>query len=225
MVSAVVVAIACLLVLRLAATRSPLRQTVAAAEAAGTYAFRGSTSYEGANGSGAFLVSGAGRTFAHLSVTVAEASARPTAAAPSLGEDGPSVEYEIDWPEVSAQGEDVPEPAMLALQLPLGDPLALAAAGSAAMVRGPEPIGGQTCERVDFLVAGRAYDAILAGHPGALPVNPRGGDRTKLEGEGSVWIDRETRRPCRIKARVALPRFAGEHAGTGFVDWTYAWGP
>jgi len=126
-------------------------------------------------------------------------------------------------PETRAAGAI--EPHAIALILPAGDPLALVAVGHGAAAGALEMVDGRACRRVGFLVGARAYAAWWAAHPRVLPVNADAGGIHKFTASATLWQDADTGRPCRVAARLDLPRLAGEQPGVGEVDWLYRdWG-
>lgn len=204
---------------RQAAARDPLRRAWSAAQAAGLYRVSGTTRAVTADGVAAYAVEGVGTAAGALTLTV-------------RADTGPTVTYFVAWPRVtplaSTAGVASPaamEPHAVALIFPAGDPLALVATGHGARAAGIASIGGRDCGRVDFLVAAPAYAAWWLRHRAWLPVNADAGGLHKFTAEGTVWLEAGTDRPCRIAARVDLPRLAGEQPGDGEVDWVYAgWG-
>lgn len=204
---------------RQAAARDPLRRAWSAAQAAGVYRVSGTTRAVTADGVAAYAVEGVGTAAGALTLTVRAGA-------------GPTVTYFIAWPRVtplaSTAGVASPaamEPHAVALIFPAGDPLALLATGHGARVAGVESVGGRDCARVDFLVAAPAYAAWWLRHRAWLPVNADAGGLHKFTAEGTVWLEAGTDRPCRVAARVDLPRLAGEQPGGGEVDWAYVgWG-
>jgi len=198
---------------RLAAARDPGDLAWRAAQAGGAYTITGTTRVEAGLDRAAFVVSGSGEATGVLTVTVAGPSGAP------------ATRYHIAWPEVTDAAGRAVEARTLARQLPAGDPLGLLAAAQGATAGPLEAIGGRDCRRVDFRVAGRAYAAWWADHPGVLPVNADAGGLQTFTGRGTLWQDPASGRPCRVAVRLELPRLAGEHPGAGEADWTYGGWP
>jgi len=200
---------------RLASTRDPLRRAWAAAQGARTYAVKGSTRATTENGSAAHAVAGTGSAAGALVLAVSPA-ARQAA----------TVTYRIAWPAVEVLDEpSALDPHALALVLPAGDPLALLAAGHGAALGSVEAVGDRLCRRVDFRVGAEAYANWWQAHQEHLPAGAEGGALHKLTGDGTLWAEPESGLPCRISARLDLPRLGGEQPGVGEVDWSYRdWG-
>jgi hypothetical protein len=202
-----------LLLARLLAARDPLRQAWSAAAAAGSYRVAGTTHARVGELAATYALSGTGRSDGRLELAI-----RPP------GPEGATTTYDIDWPRVTGPPGGV-QPQALALVLPVGDPLALLAVAHAPAAGPLEAAPGELCRRVDFRVGGRAYARWWSDHRRYLPVNADSGGLNTLTGSGTVWLDPRTHRPCRIAARLDLPRLAGEQPGIGEVDWVYsAWG-
>jgi hypothetical protein len=202
------------LVAHLAASRDPLRRAWSAAGAAGAYAFEGTTRAATEAGSANYAVAGTGEATGALQVAV-----RPAAGDSA----GVSATYRIAWPVVEGQG--APDPHALALILPAGDPLALLATGHGAVGGVVEDVGGRACRRMVFHIGAEAYGAWWRAHPYVLPVNADSGGLDKLTGEGTLWQEPDSGLPCRIAARLDLPRLGGDQPGVGEVDWVYReWG-
>jgi hypothetical protein len=199
---------------RLAASRDPLRRAWSAAGIAGTYAFEGTTRATTEAGSAEYAVAGTGETDGTLLIAV-----RPAASEGA----GVSVTVRIAWPVVEEPGEL--DPHALALLLPAGDPLALLATGHGAVGGALEDVGGRACRLVRFHIGAEAYGAWWRAHPHVLPVNADSGGLDKLTGEGTLWQEPDSGLPCRIAARLDLPRLGGDQPGVGEVDWVYReWG-
>lgn len=217
---------------RAAAARSPLLRAWRAAESAGSYRFTGLTRAQVSAGEATYRLSGAAGVAGPISATVAVGA-------------GSDLHYRIDWPAVQvAQSTDevsatqaspgpaaepldwVPiDPQALSLVMPAGDPLALLATGHAPVAGGLEPVGDRDCLRVDFRVGADAYLPWWRRHPGSLPVNADAGGLNKFNATATLWMDPASDLPCRLVARVSLPRLAGEQAGAGEVDWRFSdWG-
>ncbi len=220
---------------RHAACRDPLHRAWSAAQAAGTYHVRGTTRAATAEGTAAYAVAGSGTARGALTLTVRSGAVDDgsgTAGRPSPPDAaGAAITYAIAWPRVTPLSPLAGEPAApmephaVALVFPAGDPLALLAAGHGARAGPAEPVGGRDCARVDFLVAAPAYAAWWLARRDRLPVNADAGGLHKFTAEATVWLAADTGLPCRIAARVDLPRLAGERPGTGEVDWSYeGWG-
>jgi hypothetical protein len=155
----------------------------------------------------------------------------------------------------TAPQPEIPLPERsLGAMLPTGDPLLLLATGHAPRVGDLEPvaIGAQrlepppeapemsaadrermrallssrVCRRVDFLIGARAYTTFWQANPTYLPVNANAGGMWKFGGSGTAWLDEHNALPCRITARLSLPRLVDDRPGTGEVDWVYSdWRP
>lgn len=203
-----------LLLARLVAGRDPLRRAWSAALSAGAYTVAGTTHAQAGRLVAAYALSGTGATDGYLHLAVQAVNARSI-----------TTTYDIAWPDVAASPAAVVEPHALALILPVGDPLTLLASAHAPVAGALEPVGERDCRRVDFLVGGRAYAKWWSSHRRYLPANADSGGLNTLTGTGTLWLDPQTGRPCRIAARLNLPRLAGEQPGVGEVDWTYSlWG-
>lgn len=207
-----------------AARAQPLGRAWEAARAAGGYAFDGTTRSETVGGVSSWAVSGRGEASGALTVALSSALAAP---GPSSGIPAaaivPSTTWRIRWPRVvDAAGQPLARRAIGGV-LPAGDPLALLAAGHGARLGALETVGDIACRRIDFLVGARAYGTWWEGHPGVLPVNGEAGGLWTFQATATAWLDPASHRPCRIVARVELPRLGDDRPGTGEVDWTYAW--
>ncbi len=205
---------------RLAAARDPLRRAWSAAQAAGSYAVGGTTRATTEAGVAEHVVTGTGSAAGVLDLVV-----RP-AAGPAA-----SVTYRIAWPAVDVldgsrdAGTTVFDPHALALALPAGDPLALLAVGHGAAVGEVEITGGRACRKAAFQIGAEAYEPWWRDHPYLLPANADSGGLHKLSGTGTLWVDPDGGLPCRIAARLDLPRLGGDQPGIGEVDWSYRdWG-
>lgn len=217
---------------RAAAAQNPLGRAWRAAEAAGRYRFTGFTRAQVSVGEATYRLSGAAAVAGPISATVAVGA-------------GSDLHYRIDWPavQVAQATDDGPatraspgtaaapldwvalDPHALSLVMPAGDPLALLATGHAPVSGGLEPVGDRDCLRVDFRVGADAYLPWWRLHPGTLPVNAEAGGLNKFTATATLWMDPASDLPCRLVARVALPRLAGEQAGAGEVDWRFSdWG-
>lgn len=197
------------------ARRDPLRHAWRAAEDAADYAFHGSTTVHTRGPTAAYSVTGTGRVIGPITLTIRSFDAI----------DAPPTELRVDWPAVADGAGAAIAPRSVGAMLPAGDPLAFLASGHAAR-RGPvETVDGQPCRRFDFLVGARAYATWWEKRRRLLPVNADAGSLWRFEGSGSAWIDETTHRPCRIAARVKLPRLVNDSPGSGEVDWRYSdWG-
>ncbi len=194
--------------------RDPLRRAWHAAEDAYGYSVEGTTSTRIAGVTSAFSVTGVGSASGPLALSV-----RPFGSFES-----PSSDVRIEWPTVRNAAGAVIAPRTLGALLPAGDPLAFLASGHAARNGPVEMLDGHSCRRVDFLVGARAYATWWEKSRRLLPINASAGGLWRFEGSGSVWIDESTDRPCRIIARVELPRMVGDSPGIGEADWYYsAW--
>ncbi len=151
---------------------------------------------------------------------LADAPATGSRAAPDATPEAATT-WLIRWPDVRDGAGRVIEPRSLAAVLPLGDPLALLAVAHGQHLGELETVAGATCRRVDFLVAGRAYQRWWEGHRAFLPFNADAGGMTTFAAEGTAWVDPQSRLPCRIRVRSGLPRTPGEGRGTAEVDWQY----
>lgn len=222
-----------LLAIGAATAARPLGRAWSAAREAGAYALEGTTLVRTAGRETAWRVTGRGHAAGPITVTLSPwtgdpadpaDSADPADAADGEGAGGaPATTWRIRWPDVV---DDAGRPLgrrAIGSVLPAGDPLALLAAGHGARVGPLESVAGRACRRVDFLVGARAYGTWWEAHPGFLPVNGEAGGLWTFQASATAWLDPATARPCRIAARVALPRLGDDRPGTGEVDWRYAW--
>ena len=207
----------------------PLARSWRATRAAGAYRVAGLTRAETAAGATTWRVLGRGDTGGALTLTLFAGEAGADLAGDAAGADGAgaadaaATTWRIRWPEVSdGAGRALPRRALGAV-LPVGDPLVLVATGHAARVGALEAVGAGACRRVDFRVGARAYGTWWEAHPAFLPVNAEAGGLWTFEGAATAWLDPATGRPCRIAARVDLPRLGDDLPGRGTVDWTYDW--
>lgn len=211
----------------------PLSRAWSAALAAGDYAFEGTTGARTAEGDRVWSVTGRGNASGPFTATLAPWAGDPGELAepgdpgdpgpPTAGAPAAATTWRIRWPDVvDAAGRPLGRRAIGSV-LPAGDPLALLAAGHGARLGPLEAVEGRSCRRVDFLVGARAYGTWWEAHPGVLPVNGEAGGLWTFQASATAWLDPRTARPCRIAARVELPRLGDDRAGTGEVDWRYAW--
>ncbi|MBK6767647.1 MAG: hypothetical protein IPG72_01150 [Ardenticatenales bacterium] len=214
--------------LRAFAAHDPLRRSWRAIEGQ-PYTVRGESRVEHGAVTTRFRVAGTGDGTGRLALDIAPlggetAADRTTGAAGATALAAMTATYTVDGPSVVASdGVTIPLRA-LGARLPVGDPLVLLATAHAPRGGALEPIGDGLCRRVDFVVGARAYGTWWEAHPAYLPVNANAGGLWTFEGEGTAWIDPDTERPCRIEARVRLPRLVDDSAGRGWVAWTYDWG-
>jgi type II secretory pathway pseudopilin PulG len=216
-----VLALLGLLAAAIARRQSPLRQAWRAALLQDTYRLEGETGWQGDAEHGAWRVTGLGHLDGRLAITLSQA-ADPAAARGEM-----ALALDIAWPEVglaTAEGPGpAPDPHALARALAGGDPLALLAVGEGARAGPWEAVGARDCRAWDFQVGGAAYLSWWREHPGFLPVNADSGGLPTFEAEGRLWQDPTTGLPCRVAARLKLPRVAGEQPGQAWLDWRYEW--
>lgn len=218
---------------------NPLAATWNAVTAMAAYEFSGVSSVSVGERRVHYLVEGEGGTAGRMRVTAASSRWRGAGPGPTartgdgleaegggLGErEGAAATagatWHLRWPDVRDGAGRSVEPRAVAAVLPLGDPLALLAVAHGARSGALERVDGALCRRVDFLVAGRAYQRWWEDHRAFVPFNADAGGMTVFSAEGVVWVHPESGLPCRVRALASLPRTPGEGRGVAEVDWWY----